>query len=146
MSAKKYEVAGVGYVQVDHEGSLLQLLGADRRCEWFTPGCLRDVGVEVLDPSQASAFEGLPADARDPAVARVDPVFADDPDWARRDAAAKAEDRAAYAAKTGRAAPRLYRFRVVVEAEELPEAEARAAWEALGSATLRTRKEPPVDG
>lgn len=108
------EKTGIGYAVADYDCAYLRLDG-----EIVSAPCLaRAAGAEVLDDKTVTAFDRkpLPSDPDDP--------FADR--WNTRNA----ERRAEYADANVRACPRVYRFRITVEAEELSESEALAFWKA----------------
>ncbi len=123
----RIEKTGVGYAVSDWETSIVRLDG-----EAFSITKIAKLaGVEAIGEGEENVFdhEALP--------------LGEDGDEAdgypERHNAEMAAGRAAYAAARGRPHPRVYRFRVVVEAEELPEAEAAAFWEAQ-------RAPKPADG
>ena len=109
----RYEVSGLGVVSADQEGDRVEL-GEDY--VWMSRLAER-AGIEVVETYAASCFAepDMVVDRGDPGL---DAYLLD----------RQREVRAEYRAESGREFPRVYRMRLVIEAEELSDDEAAAYW------------------
>lgn len=126
----RVEVEGVGLATCDPDSSRLVIDGKS-----ITDTSLaRDAGCEIISDSTESGFESDDEQLRAARAAvpagDVGPSDYTSAHWDAYHEQWLAEERAEYTEASGRKFPRVYRMRVVFEAEELSEDEAAAYWEA----------------